>query len=148
MDAAATAGYVIRNSWAGRSVGRALLVLGLAVCVYQAYRRWRMRRNLQRLAGKVVLITGASSGLGEGEEHSELSDCVLTVIACSTGSTLSFCGGQSHSCLTECPTAAENQVSAGERSRAKGDLWFIPPITFHHCLLFNSSRLRRATRQR
>ena len=63
MDAA---GYVIRHSWAGRNVGRALLLVGLAVCVYQAYKKWRMRRAMQRLAGKVVLITGASSGLGEG----------------------------------------------------------------------------------
>ena len=63
MDAA---GYVIRHSWAGRSVGKALLLVGLAVCLWQAYQRWRVRRALQRLAGKVVLITGASSGLGEG----------------------------------------------------------------------------------
>lgn len=63
MDAAC---YVIRHSWAGKSVGKALLLVGLAVCVWQAYRRWRERRALRRLAGKVVLITGASSGLGEG----------------------------------------------------------------------------------
>jgi len=62
MDAAC---YVIRHSWAGKSVGKALLLVGLAVCVWQAYRRWRERRALRRLAGKVVLITGASSGLGE-----------------------------------------------------------------------------------
>lgn len=61
------AGYVIHNSLAGRNVGRVLLVIGIAVCAYQAYRRWRLRRALSRLAGKVVLITGASSGLGEGE---------------------------------------------------------------------------------
>ena len=63
MDAA---GYVIRHSWAGRSVGKALLLVGLAVCLWQAYQRWRIRRAMQRLTGKVVLITGASSGLGEG----------------------------------------------------------------------------------
>ena len=64
MDAA---GYVIRQSCTGRNVGRALLLVGLAVCVYQAYRRWQARRVVKRLAGKVVLVTGASSGLGEGE---------------------------------------------------------------------------------
>ena len=60
------AGYVVRHSWAGRSLGKALLVVGLAVAAYQVYRRWRQRRALSRLSGKVVLITGASSGLGEG----------------------------------------------------------------------------------
>ena len=49
------------------TVGRVLLVVGLGVCVYQAYRQWRVRRSLARLRGRVVLITGASSGLGEGE---------------------------------------------------------------------------------
>ena len=63
MDAA---GYAVRHSWAGRSVGKALLVIGLAVAAYQVYKRWRQRRAQNRLAGKVVLITGASSGFGEG----------------------------------------------------------------------------------
>lgn len=60
------AGHVVRHSWAGRSVGKVLLVVGLAVAAYQVYRRWRQRRALSKLCGKVVLITGASSGLGEG----------------------------------------------------------------------------------
>lgn len=51
----------------GRSVGKALLVVGLAVCVYQVWRRWYVKRLVaSRFRGKVVLITGASSGLGEG----------------------------------------------------------------------------------
>lgn len=60
------AGYVVRHGWAGRSVGKALLLIGLAVATYQVYKKWWQRRALSRLAGKVVLITGASSGLGEG----------------------------------------------------------------------------------
>lgn len=51
------------------TVGRVLLVVGLGVCVYQAYRQWRVRRSLARLRGRVVLITGASSGLGEALAH-------------------------------------------------------------------------------
>lgn len=60
------AGYLARHGWAGRSVGKAVLVIGLAVAAYQVYKRWKQRRALNRLCGKVVLITGASSGLGEG----------------------------------------------------------------------------------
>ena len=56
----------MKQNWAGRSLGKALLLVGLAVATYQLYRRWRERRALNRLAGKVVLVTGASSGLGEG----------------------------------------------------------------------------------
>lgn len=57
---------IIRQTWAGRSVGRALLAVGLVVCAWQAYKQWRARRAAKSLAGQVVLITGASSGLGEG----------------------------------------------------------------------------------
>jgi NADPH:quinone reductase-like Zn-dependent oxidoreductase len=48
-------------------LGKTLLMVGVALAAYQAYKRWRRRRALSRLSGKVVLITGASSGLGEGE---------------------------------------------------------------------------------
>ena len=52
--------------WAGHSVGRILLLVGVAAGVYQVYRQWRLQRALRQVAGQVVLITGASSGLGEG----------------------------------------------------------------------------------
>ena len=58
------AGYLVH--WARHSVGRILLLVGVAAGVYQLYRQWRLRRALRQLAGQVVLITGASSGLGEG----------------------------------------------------------------------------------
>ena len=61
------ASHAVRQIWGGRSLGKTLLLLGMAVVAYQAYRRWRRRRALSRFRGKVVLITGASSGLGEGE---------------------------------------------------------------------------------
>ena len=49
------------------NLGRAFVVITLIVCVYQIWIRWRERRAIERnIRGKVVLITGASSGLGEG----------------------------------------------------------------------------------
>ena len=58
---------MLLSLWSGRSVGKALLVVGLAACLYQAWRKWYIKRLLfKRLGGKVVFITGASSGLGEG----------------------------------------------------------------------------------
>ena len=54
------------RSWRD-SLGRAFVVIALTVCVYQIWRRWREKLAIQRnVRGKVVLITGASSGLGEG----------------------------------------------------------------------------------
>ncbi len=54
--------------WSGRNVGKFLLLVTLAVCFYQAWKKWRLRRVIhRRVRGKVVLITGASSGLGEGK---------------------------------------------------------------------------------
>jgi hypothetical protein len=49
------------------NLGRAFVVITLIVCVYQIWIRWREKRAIERnVRGKVVLITGASSGLGEG----------------------------------------------------------------------------------
>ena len=68
------------HSWSsllsGRGgVGKVLLLVGLAACIYQVWRRWRTRQLvLRRFKGKVVLITGASSGLGEGKQY--LTSCV------------------------------------------------------------------------
>ena len=67
MDVALSQLQAVRNLWSNRSIGKALLIFGLAACMYQAWRRWRARKQLCRLRGKVVLITGASSGLGEGK---------------------------------------------------------------------------------
>ena len=63
----------------GRSgVGKALLLIGLATCVYQVWRRWRTRQLLaKKFRGKVVLITGASSGLGEGTYLHSVQEWVL-----------------------------------------------------------------------
>lgn len=60
----------LRSLLSPRSAGKALLLVGLAVCAYQLWRRWYVKRLVsQKFRGKVVLITGASSGLGEGEER-------------------------------------------------------------------------------
>ena len=49
------------------NLGRAFVLITLIVCVYQIWRRWREKRAIRcNVRGKVVLITGASSGLGEG----------------------------------------------------------------------------------
>lgn len=46
---------------------RAVAVLGLVLALYKLFRKWRNRRLVrERVLGKVVLVTGASSGLGEG----------------------------------------------------------------------------------
>lgn len=69
MDVALSQLQAVKTLWTDRSVGKALLILGLAACVYQAWRKWRAGKQLSKLRGKVVLITGASSGLGEGKSY-------------------------------------------------------------------------------
>ena len=93
------AGYVVRQSWPGRGLGKALLVLGLAVVAYQAYKRWKQRRALSRLRGKVVLITGASSGLGEGELFVYLA-ASARLCQCSSRETVPWCGCKGHPGIT------------------------------------------------
>lgn len=56
--------YLSRCDFA--SVGKAVVLLGIVTCFYQLYSKWKRKRAIKKLAGKVVLITGASSGLGEG----------------------------------------------------------------------------------
>lgn len=47
--------------------GKTVLVLGLVVCLYQVWRKWRTKCLVaSKFQGKVVMVTGASSGLGEG----------------------------------------------------------------------------------
>ena len=56
------------------NLGRAFVVITLIVCVYQIWIRWREKRAIERnVRGKVVLITGASSGLGEGTKFTHSS---------------------------------------------------------------------------
>ncbi|KAL5473069.1 hypothetical protein EMCRGX_G027510 [Ephydatia muelleri] len=55
--------YLSRCDFA--SVGKAVVLLGIVTCFYQLYSKWKRKRAIKKLAGKVVLITGASSGLGE-----------------------------------------------------------------------------------
>ena len=49
-----------------RTFGQLLLLLAALAGAYSAYKKWKTYRAVRRVAGKVVLITGASSGLGEG----------------------------------------------------------------------------------
>lgn len=43
----------------------AILVLVLLGCAYQAYLHWQFVKAKPNFTGKVVLITGGSSGIGE-----------------------------------------------------------------------------------
>jgi len=53
-----------------RNAGKFLALVTIVACIYQAWRKWYVKKVvLKRLRGKVVLITGASSGLGEGKNN-------------------------------------------------------------------------------
>ena len=56
-----------------RTVGQLLAAAALVAVLVQAYKKWRTRRSIRKLAGRVVLVTGASSGLGEGKRDELLS---------------------------------------------------------------------------
>ena len=52
-----------------KTFAKLLLVIGALAAAYKAYRKWKLNRAIRNLSGKVVLITGASSGIGEGENY-------------------------------------------------------------------------------
>lgn len=49
-----------------KTFGQYVVLLIAVVAAYRAYKRWRTYKAIRKVAGKVVLVTGASSGLGEG----------------------------------------------------------------------------------
>ena len=49
-----------------RTIGQFLLFVCAAIGLYRGLKRWRIGRAIAKIPGKVVLVTGASSGLGEG----------------------------------------------------------------------------------
>lgn len=117
----------VQTMLGGRSVGKALLVAGLVLCLYQVYRRWYVGRLVaSKFRGKVVLITGASSGLGEGKQAPSL--CVKHVsgnflpqhthmhahtIYTSFDEGVPCRGVKGHHGFKKCPAAGAAQVSVG-----------------------------------
>lgn len=49
-----------------KKAGQAFVLLLAVAAIYRAYKRWKAYKAMRKMVGKVVLITGASSGLGEG----------------------------------------------------------------------------------
>lgn len=109
--------HALRQIWTGRGLGKTLLMVGVMVAAYQAYKRWRRRRALSRLSGKVVLITGASSGLGEGgkaiDTHAQLSSGFSLY---SSGTAVSWLRRKGHSSLPESAKTAGAQIPTGQLS--------------------------------
>ena len=57
---------ILYHAWADRGVAKLLLLFGLLVLLYRRYKSWKISRRYKSIEGKVILLTGASSGLGEG----------------------------------------------------------------------------------
>jgi len=57
---------VLYHVWGDRGVAKLLLLFGLLVLCYRKYKSWKISRRYKSIEGKVILLTGASSGLGEG----------------------------------------------------------------------------------
>ena len=60
--------FILYYTWGDRGVAKLLLLCGVLLFCYRKYKAWRIRRRYKAIEGKVILLTGASSGLGEGSE--------------------------------------------------------------------------------
>ena len=100
--------YLSRCGFA--SVGKTVVLLGIVACLYQLYRRWKRKRAIKKLAGKIVLITGASSGLGEGTYG---FNCLVQQFTAFSSAVqgVSQCGCQADTSITEYTATGEAQVS-------------------------------------
>ena len=58
--------FILYYTWGDRGVAKLLLLCAFLLFCYRKYRAWRISRRYKAIEGKVILLTGASSGLGEG----------------------------------------------------------------------------------
>lgn len=57
--------FILYYTWGDRGVAKLLLLCGLLLFCYRKYKAWKISRRYKAVEGKVILLTGASSGLGE-----------------------------------------------------------------------------------
>ena len=110
-------------------MGKTLLMVGVALAAYQAYKRWRRRRALSRLSGKVVLITGASSGLGEGEGKGDRDGVEVSLSPSSSCQAVSQCGCKGHPCIQEYAETPGSEIPTGHHSHTERG------VCLGHCVL-------------
>ena len=68
--------FILYYTWGDRGVAKLLLLCALLLFCYRKYRAWRISRRYKAIEGKVILLTGASSGLGEGAELCSVHICI------------------------------------------------------------------------
>lgn len=94
-----------------RTFGQLLLLVATLTAIYKAFRKWRLRRAIRRLSGKVILVTGASSGLGEGKKMWLVIE--IELLSFSFSSSISFCGCKGHLSWKKCAETTTNQIYIG-----------------------------------